>query len=423
MKARGRGATHKGLKREGNEDAYLVDNDNGLYVVCDGMGGHAAGEVASEKAVQVVSRIMGENRGVIQQAREGRVPVGQMESLAQSVLQTACREIYDLATSNPKLAGMGTTMTLLMHIQDRAIMAHVGDTRLYLLRGDEVHQLSTDHTMVNELIRNGTMGAEDAMNSPFAHVLARSIGTHPSVQVDTLNLELLSGDRFVLCTDGLHDHLTDPEMLYEQMGDEFDQMAQQLVQFANDSGGHDNATAVIVEVWDRERTSDQLSPRDTMVSNKMHALSANFLFEDLSLAQLSRVLDLCEIGQYDAGSVIFSEGTDCSCMYVVLDGEVAISRQGVTYGSLRTGQNVGETTLLTQRPARASLTALAPSSVLRIDGPSFRILIQRRPYLGIALLAQLGQRLGTIIDRSHDLMGAPPPETMQARGLDPADLF
>ncbi len=423
MRAEGTGATHPGLKRPANEDAFFVDNELGLYVVCDGMGGHAAGEVASAKAVEVVTRVMATNRDTIEKARQGQVSFAQVESIAESALAEACREVYDLATTDRKLAGMGTTMTLLLIVRDRAIMAHVGDTRLYLLRGGEVHQISSDHTIVAELIRNGSISLEEAKHSPFGHVLNRAIGTHPSVQVDTLVMEVLAGDRFMMCTDGLHDHISDPDKLCDQVPERFEDFPARLVEFANASGGHDNVTAIAIHV-DAEKAEAAQAARNTlMVSSKLRTLGSVFLFEDLTLAQLSRVLEVCESPSFDRGHVVIAEGTLCSCMYVVFDGRVGISRRGEPLGELHPGDVVGETTLLAGRPARVTLTALEPINLMLIDGASFRALVQKRPFLGIYLLATLGQRLGLLIDRSHDFVGSCTPKQLEAQGIRPTDLF
>ncbi len=402
MYAQGIGLSDPGRVRTANEDALLVDNDLGLYIVCDGMGGHAAGEVASSLAVEVASRTVNESRGLIERARAGEDVFDDLARAAEDALHAASNAVYTRATTDHDLAGMGTTMTLLLVAGSKAIVAHVGDTRLYLLRGTQVHQLSNDHTLVAELLKKGQLDEENVKRTPFAHVLSRAIGTQESVAVDALQIDVLAGDTFVLCTDGLHDHLVSPDRLLELVGDRVEDAPASLVGFANESGGADNITVVLVHVEADEGERTSLDQLDADVHARLEALASTFLFQDLSLAQLSRVLEIAELVAVEAGGTLAREGDRCSCMYVVLDGRVAVTRNGAPAGELARGNLAGATTLLNPRPARATLHANGDAHLLRIDGAAFRSLVQRRPFLGVILLAQLGQRLGRMLDGAGD---------------------
>jgi PPM family protein phosphatase len=249
MKSSGIGYTDKGNVRELNEDTFLVDDGLGLYVVSDGMGGHAAGDVASREAVSVAADYIRTHSILLEQIRSGLTNESLLTSLAVAAVAKACREVYRKATRDPDLTGMGCTMTLLLLGRHKAAMAHVGDSRLYLHRCERVRQLSSDHNLAQELVRLGVITSLDAQFVPEGSSLTRAIGIRESVAIDELLITLEPGDRFLLCSDGLWDYLDDPcelEPFLTQRDAEVS--AQSLIEFARTSGGHDNITAVVIEV-------------------------------------------------------------------------------------------------------------------------------------------------------------------------------
>lgn len=215
MKVVASALSDRGLKREGNEDQYLIDESLGLYVVCDGMGGHAAGEVAAEKAIEFAAEHISANGDILESAVDRPDGFFRVLKIAEEAVQAASQEVHRLSKSSPKYAGMGTTMTMLMILDNKAIMAHVGDSRMYLKRGGEIHQLSVDHTLANEMHLSGGLSKEEAATSRYQHVLTRSIGPHEFVDVDTLLFDLLPGDRILLCSDGLSNYFSDDSVIAE----------------------------------------------------------------------------------------------------------------------------------------------------------------------------------------------------------------
>ena len=384
------GATDIGRKRDHNEDAFVIDDDLGLYVVADGMGGHASGEVASALAAEVAQRIAKDERSLLVAVAAGDAPGAELRRVAVEMVQNASREIHGLATSRRERAGMGCTMTVLLVAGSQAAMAHAGDSRLYLLRSGRLHQLSTDHTYADELFGAGVIKREEIRTHPHAHVLTRAVGTHAAVVPDALLLDIFPGDRFLLCSDGLADYADDEAPVLQRLSlPDVEEIPDALVTFANDAGGHDNITVVAVEVSDDEE--DTLPGEATLSAAALDALSSSNLFEGVRLAHLARVLAICDQRRMEAGEQLVAKGETADALVVVLSGElVHDDGDGVR---LRPGAITGESVLLAPRPALHGLRAAEDSRVLLLKRDSFRKLTRARPRLGVSLLERLGARL------------------------------
>lgn len=401
MHAIGYGHSDVGRTREKNEDSMLVDDDAGLFIVSDGMGGHASGEVASSKAIEAVMKAVNGRRADIAEAEDADELSEMLTAVAREALETACREVHATASADEDLGGMGCTLTMLLIAGNKAVMGHVGDTRLYLNRDGKVSQLSTDHTMAQELALAGLIEPDEVKTHHYAHVLTRAIGPQPSVSVDTLVIDVLPGDRFVLCSDGLSEYIDGDAWLARQLdGSQLEVVPEELVSFANTAGGEDNITAVVVRIEADEPDSEIVDEMSIELTGKLDALQGVFLFEGLSLALLTRVLNQCDMIDYSAGDVVVTEGEDCARLMVVVEGGFSVKRVSEDDARLDVGDHAGATTLLSPRPARATLTALEPSRMLILERGPFWKLIKGRPWLGVGLLERLGRRLSRDLDRS-----------------------
>lgn len=247
-------ATDVGLTRDHNEDNYLVDRKLNLFVVADGMGGHAAGEIASSVAVHEVRKTLMNQREVIERyERSGSVLLRQtVLTLIEQAISNACSLVYQLAQEDSERHGMGTTLSLLLLARNRGFVGHVGDSRIYRTRRGEVSMVTEDHSVINELIKSGRIRPEDAFNSPYKNAVTRAVGVHPNVEVDTFDFELRADDNYLLCSDGLSCYLEDPLTLDLMTRDDVKQIPQLMIDHANDSGGKDNITAVVIRVTDIE---------------------------------------------------------------------------------------------------------------------------------------------------------------------------
>ena len=241
--------SHVGQRRTLNEDSYLADDELGLYVVADGVGGHAKGEVASAQAVEEVYGYICANQPTIDAFVADPNDDNQfaVRRLLESGVQAACYMVFGMAELDPNRKGMSTTMSVLLVAQKLAVVAQVGDSRVYRLRNRAVDQLTEDHTLINYKLKHGLITPEEAENAPGKNVITRAVGHRDYVQVDTVETDIAVGDRFLLCSDGLHVYLEDDEVPPLLTGDDIETVAQGFIDLANNRGGRDNITALIVD--------------------------------------------------------------------------------------------------------------------------------------------------------------------------------
>ena len=228
--------TDRGRKRPSNEDAFGFSVENGVYVVCDGMGGAAAGEIASSLAVDEMMRLL--------TSRDGIHP---LLDDAEEAVSSANAAIYLRAQHSHNLSGMGTTLVTLLAEDQRGWMINVGDSRGYRMRNSRLEQITLDHSLVEEQVRLGRMDRLEAQRSPFKNVITRALGTQSCVTPDIFELENEPGDLFLLCSDGLTRELSDSVIEWMLRLDlPLQEMCARLVAAANDAGGHDNITCLLV---------------------------------------------------------------------------------------------------------------------------------------------------------------------------------
>lgn len=228
--------THVGKVRTSNEDAYGHCLEAGVFAVCDGMGGAAAGEVASRIAVDTL----------IERLCAVSTPEDRRKALEESI-DAANRLVYTHATQDASLQGMGTTLVAVAIQKDEALIGHVGDSRCYLFRAGRLTRETNDHSLVDEQVRLGHMTQEDAERSPLRNVITRAIGTQKSVDADITDLPLESGDILLLCSDGLTREVSEDRIttILRSPGT-LENHCQQLIDAANDAGSHDNVTAILI---------------------------------------------------------------------------------------------------------------------------------------------------------------------------------
>jgi serine/threonine protein phosphatase PrpC len=233
------GATHVGRVRSTNDDNYMARDDVGLWAVADGMGGHRGGDVASAIACETVGRSFAD-----------RTVEGLIEAIEQ-----ANQAVYETAASDPELTGMGTTMVALAVVDEEGdevlAVANVGDSRVYRYSVGDLDQLTDDHSLVADLVREGSLSPEEAAVHPQRNIVTRALGVSDRVPVDTLTVEPLAGDRYLLCSDGLFNEVTEPGIsAVLHRVDDPHEAADELVRLAVEGGGRDNVTVVVVDVVD-----------------------------------------------------------------------------------------------------------------------------------------------------------------------------
>ncbi len=234
--------TDKGHVRDSNQDAYAVGefSDEVVWaVVCDGMGGAAGGNIASALAVKVISDKI--NVSYREQMRDSSI-----KNMLDSALNAANVEVFDMAESKHELKGMGTTVVCAIVKDGQAYIAHVGDSRAYILKNGEIFQITTDHSMVQDLLDKGKITSEQALNHPNKNIITRAVGVDENIEIDFNQIDLDDDTTLLLCTDGLSNYVSNEEIL-ELTGDgKHYAFADRLVNKANENGGGDNITAVVI---------------------------------------------------------------------------------------------------------------------------------------------------------------------------------
>ena len=240
------GATDVGRIRQTNQDAFMVDLNDHLFVVADGMGGHAGGEVASRICVQEIASYVHSHERMFK-GWSGKHPDSRLGSMLAEAINHASMKIYEKALEEPDLKGMGTTSTLLMVMDGFAYCAHVGDSRLYLIREGFIYQITHDHSLVSEQLRAGLITREQAKVHERRNVITRSVGYQEYEDVDSFAFATAPGDMLVICSDGLHGKLTDEE-ISNKCGTLGCAAVHDLIAAANACGGDDNITAIVVKI-------------------------------------------------------------------------------------------------------------------------------------------------------------------------------
>ncbi len=238
MKIRGTGSSDPGRRRPSNEESFLADQERGLFVVAAGMGGHAAGEVASKLAVEIVERNL----------RQASRAEEDTSALIHRAIKEANQAIVEQTQARPDLQGMGTTLVMALVENATAWIGHVGDSRAYRIRGESIQLLTRDHSWVSEQVQLGHLSAEEADHHPWRHVITRALGSREEVEAEVWAEPLRSGDIILLCSDGLNSMAEEQQILDAVCAarDDLDEACHRLVDLANAGGGEDNITVVLL---------------------------------------------------------------------------------------------------------------------------------------------------------------------------------
>ncbi len=394
--------TDVGRRRKNNEDVFHVDLEQGLFLVSDGMGGQKAGEVASTTAVETFARLVTQETELLTRARRGEAKLLDVVQLMTRALEAACLDVFRLAAGTQSREGMGCTLTALLVVGGRAIVAHVGDSRLYLMRGGRAEQLTHDHALAAELVRNGSLTPEQAKTSPYRNVLSRGVGLQASVQVDTLVLDVQPGDRYLLCSDGFSEYIEDSSWLTANAtSDDLEALCTAMVEHANESGGSDNITVVLVDVAG-EPADEIMVERDGELLN-VSMLEQCFLFRGLSFAELTRVLAYCNVRVFAPKEFLIAEGDMMSRVHLVLDGHLVAHGRNAAI-RLGTGDTLGTTSIMRPRQAVGSVIAEEESRVLSLSRLALDTITQKRGRIGAELTSRIARELALSTERAHEAL-------------------
>ncbi len=384
--------TDEGRRRDHNEDAFLALPEHGVFVVADGVGGRAFGEVASAMTIETFNEAAPRLASAVRAYADkpGRRTRNGVLELLDETCQRASHRVYEAAESESR-RGMTTTVVGAVVGAGSIFLFHVGDSRAYLLREGELLQLTDDHSMVNELVRTGQMSYADARRSRYRNVITRAVGLQPAVQADVAAIEVLPGDRLVLCSDGLSDPVPVEDITRLLGGGSPTAVTKTLVQEALDNGGPDNITVVVVD--------PDASPQAEAAAARAEVMASLFLFNDLPFHARARVGRMVNELFVSPNEVVLKQGSSGQSMYVVVQGELVVSRDGVELSRMGPGDHFGEQALVDAQPRSASVTSTKFGSLITIDRQALDEFCQREPELGNRVLWKL---LETISQRLRD---------------------
>ena len=373
--------------RERNEDAWLCLPELGIYAVADGMGGLVDGHEASRTTLDLVAQRAPALAACFSQ--HGAAAQGAVVRELDGLFRDASALVSDLAATRG--GRMGCTLTLAVLGEDRLLIAHVGDSRAYLVRGDEVRQLTEDHSVAALRVRLGRMTAEDAERSPLRNRLYQAIGVTEEPEPDVVELQLSAGDALLLCSDGLWEPLDMGRVAGLIAGCSAAAAVRAVVGAAEAVGLSDNATGVLIQTMAAGGGLDRAG-----------LLRSAVLFSDLDPSDISRLVPWLGERRLGTGEALVQEGDTGDEIMVLAAGSLRVHKTGVGLVDLHPGAHMGEISMLLGTPRTASIAALEPSVVLVLPRTHLHELMRRRPVLASAItwrMAQfLAQRVVTLSD-------------------------
>lgn len=386
-----------GRKRTNNEDAFVADPALGLYAVADGMGGHANGEVAAQLAIESLRRAIAKapDAEFLQQPS-----VANRRRLLQWLVQTVQAinaAIHARAQEDFKLRGMGCTLDVALIRGGGVFTAHVGDSRIYVLRDDTLYQLTEDHNFAQMLLAEGIIPKEEVAKHPQRNMLTRGLGPFPTVQVDSAFFELVVGDVYLLCSDGLHGEVPDAR-LKPLLAQPPESAARELIQAALDAGGRDNVTAVVFQVAQSPQSHSGMIGAETT----RRVLARSSMFAAFTESELMRVQKIAVGRIAKQGEMVLTQGCAVDELFMVTDGKLAVLRDGERFGSLGPGDPFGAMALNHESDCEISLQAETESRLLVFPLSEIKTLLASdtaiAAKLAMAALERVQKRHHQVID-------------------------
>lgn len=412
------GQTDVGRRRQHNEDSMLIDSTLGLYAVADGMGGHAAGEIASQRAVELVRQQVAHNISALKKLGQNPTPAHRNKAaeMMENAILAACADIYAAADKEATKRGMGTTFVSLAVSGNKGVIANVGDSRVYLIRGGQCHRLTEDHTLVAAQIKAGVISKAQAAQSEYRNVITRAVGIQKSVQVDTLIVDVLPKDVFLLCTDGLHGYLSDEEIPAFILQNTTKDLPKKFVALANERGGKDNVTVVVVAA-----ASEGAIENDEAIEaqSRMEALRKIPLFQHLTYKEQTAVLSIGTTQTFAAGQDIVVEGQPGEELFVIVRGRVTVSKGGVDIAELKVGGHFGEMGLIDNAPRSATVKAAEATRVMVISRRELMNLMKKESVLAVKMLWSFVQVLSDRLRIANSELSEARQELAVAQALQP----
>jgi len=376
------GLSHVGRVLDVNEDSILMDEDLGVYILCDGCGGLAAGDVASQVAARTTLDDIAANSELLAGYASTPSQAGEQKviSVLNNAINAASKQVHRIALSDEGKAGMGTTIVVLAVLGENAIVAHAGDSRAYLIRAGRAHEVTEDHNMASHYVRLGLITVEKARNSRWSSMLTHAVGYHEHVHVDSLHFALAPEDKLLLCSDGLTRYLSRNELAEVLAAEPIANAPGELIRRANARGGADNISAIVLQMppGKSDRADDAIGG--------MQALKKVPLFKHLTFHELLQVMDLTSIRSFEKGQGIVAEGDLSDTIFVSISGTVEVVKGGRKIAELPASTVLGEMGLIDSEPRSASIVAAGPTRLLAICRKDFFALLRRERTLAAKVL-------------------------------------
>ena len=395
MHVRGYSVSDVGRVRDHNEDAFLQDDELGLYVVADGVGGHSAGEVASGMVVDHIHRHAVALAPYLGAFRPHDVETRRylLQALPQ-IIAGASEAVYRHALANPACHGMATTCVAFLAAADHAFVSHVGDSRLYLLRGQHFQQITEDHTLVRKLVKEGLLSPEEAAIHPQRNVIIRSVGLAPGAEADSLFIDIRPEDLFVLCSDGLTDMVGDDEIHELCLRYRDEGLATALVQRANARGGRDNVTVTILEVSESQPDKTALDTILYDLFGRVDFLKDVFMFKTLTEQERIKVNRCLYEAVYRHGEAIVTLDEEGDELYIIVQGTCVVEKHGVVLVEIPEGGHFGELAFISRDRRSATVRAKGEVVCFVLSRHDLHELLRDDAVLGNKLLWAFLENLG-----------------------------
>lgn len=392
------GKTHIGKVRLRNEDNLLIDDRLGLFIVCDGMGGHQRGDVASKITLIEIKNFLIKNKFILEGFYDEKPTFDKTDviNLLKSAIEYANESIYLQGDINSELKGMGATLSVLLILKDRAFIGHVGDTRIYLLRKNEFHLLTEDHSLFSEFVRQGKVPSSSLQKFPFKNVVTKAVGVHPSIEPYTLTLNIFPDDKFLISSDGLHGYFEDDELKNFLNEKDINLLVDTLIEKANEAGGDDNITAIVVDILEGGNIENECG------KIQLQAINSLPLFASLSYTEKLLLLDMCEFFSLNEKEYLFKKGESADKIYILLSGKVKIFREDMEIVTFEPFCHFGEMSLIEGGVRLASAMAIEKSEFLTLNRRKFLTIINQSPHLAVKLLWNLTNILTSRLKATND---------------------
>lgn len=409
--------------RDHNEDAFLLDDELRLYVVADGVGGHNAGEIASGLVVRYIHK---EAKGLTHLT--GSFVPGDLDgrrTLIRAVprlIQNASDVVFRYAFEHPECQGMATTAVVFMATGRHALISHAGDSRVYLLRGDQFRQITEDHTLVQKLVKEGQLSTQEAAVHPQRNVIIRSVGITPGVECDTLFIDVRPSDMFLICSDGLTDMVHDEEIHELALRYRDEALVTALIQRANARGGRDNITVLLLEVEDPEdgagRGGDEEDTAEVPdkaddgydLLHKTAFLRSVFMFKHCNDQERMKAVRCLYVREYSAGEAIVHLDADGDELFLLVEGECEVVKGDVHLADIGAGGSFGELAFISRYARTATVKAKTPVKCFVMTRQDLHELLSDDAVLGNKLLWNFLENLGDSVKKlsleNADLKGA-----------------